>query len=183
MTVHLTKHSAISSSAAYLCTNLFMNIVQVRSMSRIGVVAGAGCVHAKQAAASAPFLAHKHLGQRIQSQLSASWSRLPHVSPAPSRRLMSESSQASQPAAPPQAPQVASGASGPAQQDFLVQYVVVRKDLWGGMGWPLGSVVAQACHASSAAIWTFRDEEATQKYLAPDNIDHMRKVRHSHPNN
>ncbi|EFJ46940.1 hypothetical protein VOLCADRAFT_92398 [Volvox carteri f. nagariensis] len=68
------------------------------------------------------------------------------------------------------------GSPAVSQQDFLVQYVVVRKDLWASNGWPLGSVVAQACHASSAAMWTYRDEEATQQYLAPENIDHMRKV-------
>lgn len=32
----------------------------------------------------------------------------------------------------------------------IVQYVVLRKDLWSEKGWPLGSIVAQACHASSA---------------------------------
>ncbi|KAG2449628.1 hypothetical protein HYH02_005161 [Chlamydomonas schloesseri] len=68
------------------------------------------------------------------------------------------------------------GAGESAPQDPLVQYVVVRKDLWATSGWPLGSVVAQACHASSAAMWMYKDEPDTQAYLAPDNIDHMRKV-------
>lgn len=75
------------------------------------------------------------------------------------------------------ATQALSGGGAQLQQDFLVQYVVVRKDLWTSLGWPLGSVVAQACHASSAAIWTYREDDETQKYLSPDNIDHMRKVR------
>ncbi|PNH12939.1 putative peptidyl-tRNA hydrolase PTRHD1 [Tetrabaena socialis] len=78
--------------------------------------------------------------------------------------------------ATPDALPSASASSSAPQQDFLVQYVVVRKDLWGSLGWPLGSVVAQACHASSAAMWLHREDEATQRYLAPDNIDHMRKV-------
>ena len=36
----------------------------------------------------------------------------------------------------------------------IVQYVVLRKDLWVEKGWPLGSIVAQACHASSAGVRT-----------------------------
>ncbi|KAG2495530.1 hypothetical protein HYH03_006473 [Edaphochlamys debaryana] len=79
-------------------------------------------------------------------------------------------------AAPSGEPAATAAGAAPQQQDFLVQYVVVRKDLWGAMKWPLGSVAAQCCHASSAAIWTHRDEEDTKAYLAPDNIDHMRKV-------
>ena len=30
----------------------------------------------------------------------------------------------------------------------FVQYVVIRKDLGQGMGWPLGSICAQAAHAA-----------------------------------
>ena len=29
-----------------------------------------------------------------------------------------------------------------------LQYVVLRKDLWKEMKWPLGSIVAQGCHAA-----------------------------------
>lgn len=61
--------------------------------------------------------------------------------------------------------------------DPIVQYVVLRKDLWTEKGWPLGSVVAQACHASSAAIWTHRDDAATLEYCCPERIDQMHKVR------
>ncbi|KAL6749489.1 peptidyl-tRNA hydrolase II family protein [Haematococcus lacustris] len=70
----------------------------------------------------------------------------------------------------------------PAQQpssspETVVQYIVLRRDLWGpDMKWPLGSVVAQACHASSAAMWQFRDDASTQQYLADGNIDSMHKV-------
>eukprot|EP00199_Chlamydomonas_sp_CCMP681_P005322 CAMPEP_0119107840 /NCGR_PEP_ID=MMETSP1180-20130426/11828_1 /TAXON_ID=3052 ORGANISM="Chlamydomonas cf sp, Strain CCMP681" /NCGR_SAMPLE_ID=MMETSP1180 /ASSEMBLY_ACC=CAM_ASM_000741 /LENGTH=137 /DNA_ID=CAMNT_0007093385 /DNA_START=105 /DNA_END=518 /DNA_ORIENTATION=- len=63
-----------------------------------------------------------------------------------------------------------------AVQDPTMQYVVLRKDLWMTMGWPLGSVVAQACHASSAAIWLSREDPITVEYLAPENLDSMRKV-------
>ena len=62
----------------------------------------------------------------------------------------------------------------PPAHDPLIQYVVLRKDLWATDGWPLGSIVAQACHASSAAMHLFRDDPATQAYLA--DVDHMHKV-------
>lgn len=66
--------------------------------------------------------------------------------------------------------------TAPSPQDPIVQYVVLRKDLWAEQGWPLGSVVAQACHASSAAMWLHRDDEFTAAYCSPENIDHMHKV-------
>jgi hypothetical protein len=58
----------------------------------------------------------------------------------------------------------------------VVQYVILRKDLWTELKWPLGSVVAQACHASTAAMFTFFDDEVTAKYVAPGNVDSMHKV-------
>ena len=61
--------------------------------------------------------------------------------------------------------------------DPVVQYVVLRRDLWTEMKWPLGSIVAQACHASTAVMWMNRDDEVTSSYLAPENLDHMHKVR------
>jgi hypothetical protein len=38
------------------------------------------------------------------------------------------------------------------QQDFIVQYIVMRKDLVDTLKWPLGSVISQACHAVVAVI-------------------------------
>ncbi len=73
----------------------------------------------------------------------------------------------------------AAAAAGPtdAKPDPIVQYVVLRKDLWGEQGWPLGPVIAQACHASSAAMIAHYEEDATtREYVAPANIDHMHKV-------
>lgn len=35
-----------------------------------------------------------------------------------------------------------------APEDVLLQYVVLRRDLWTEQGWPLGSVVAQVCTQS-----------------------------------
>lgn len=62
------------------------------------------------------------------------------------------------------------------QADFIVQYVVLRKDLWIDQGWPLGSVVAQACHASTAALWQSRDEDHTKQYCSSEAIDSMHKA-------
>lgn len=58
------------------------------------------------------------------------------------------------------AAQASAGESAP--QDFLVQYVVVRKDLWTSSGWPLGSVVAQVGAKASWAVET-RDHGTTSR--------------------
>jgi hypothetical protein len=67
--------------------------------------------------------------------------------------------------------------SPPADADPIVQWVVLRRDLWTDLGWPLGPVIAQACHASSAAMFSHLQDAATQEYIAAANIDHMHKVR------
>lgn len=59
-------------------------------------------------------------------------------------------------------------------ENRIVQYVVVRRDLWKEKQWPLGSVIAQACHASSAALWITRDDATTLEYL--QDVDNMTKV-------
>ena len=59
---------------------------------------------------------------------------------------------------------------------MLVQYVVLRADLWKDMGWPLGSIVAQACHAATAALWDSREDPSSQQYCSPAQLDHMHKV-------
>ncbi|KAM5164520.1 putative peptidyl-tRNA hydrolase PTRHD1 [Mantella aurantiaca] len=56
----------------------------------------------------------------------------------------------------------------------LVQYVVLRKDLRAGLGWPLGALVAQACHAATAAIHLHYDHPQTRDYLR--GLDTMHKV-------
>ncbi|KAI5711944.1 putative peptidyl-tRNA hydrolase PTRHD1 [Diaphorina citri] len=56
----------------------------------------------------------------------------------------------------------------------IVQYILVRGDLISKLEWPLGAVVAQACHASSAAIHLFYDDPVTQSYLK--DLDNMHKV-------
>ncbi len=59
-----------------------------------------------------------------------------------------------------------------AQVSVLVQYVVLRGDLVEK--WPLGALVAQACHASTAALHLYREDPATQAYL--EKLDSMHKV-------
>ena len=58
----------------------------------------------------------------------------------------------------------------------LLQYVVLRKDLWETQRWPLGSIVAQACHATTAALWSSRDSPETLEYCSESNLDTMHKV-------
>ena len=63
------------------------------------------------------------------------------------------------------------GGGREAAVDVLVQYVVLRRDL--ADAWPLGSVVAQGCHA---AVWAHRDHPDIAAYCAPGNLDSMHKA-------
>lgn len=65
-------------------------------------------------------------------------------------------------------------APGAGPQGRLVQYVVVRTDLVQRLSWPLGAVVAQACHAATAAVHLHYGDPDTQRYLA--QLDSMHKV-------
>jgi len=56
----------------------------------------------------------------------------------------------------------------------IVQYVVVRGDLIKSLAWPLGALIAQACHASTAVIHKFYQDEHTQSYL--EDLDNMHKI-------
>ena len=56
----------------------------------------------------------------------------------------------------------------------IVQYVVVRRDLVDNLGWPTGALIAQCCHACTAAIHLFYSEKSTMDYLS--NLDSMHKV-------
>ncbi|CDI84901.1 hypothetical protein, conserved [Eimeria praecox] len=68
--------------------------------------------------------------------------------------------------APADAPAVGTSSSG--ESDPLVQYVVVRRDLASALQWPLGAVVAQACHAAVDALGLAMDQskDEAQNYLA-----------------
>ncbi|KAL5493887.1 hypothetical protein EMCRGX_G015122 [Ephydatia muelleri] len=56
----------------------------------------------------------------------------------------------------------------------LVQYVAVRGDLWRVQKWPIGALIAQGCHATTAVLHTFVDDPNVREYLA--DVDHMHKV-------
>ncbi|KAJ2159874.1 hypothetical protein GGF46_002713 [Coemansia sp. RSA 552] len=53
-------------------------------------------------------------------------------------------------------------------------FVVMRKDLAKTLNWPLGSIIAQGCHASMAAIWKHRSDTRVKDYM--DSLDTMHKV-------
>ncbi|KNE57835.1 hypothetical protein AMAG_04680 [Allomyces macrogynus ATCC 38327] len=56
----------------------------------------------------------------------------------------------------------------------LTVFIVVRRDLIKTLNWPIGSVIAQGCHAVSASLWKHRDHAATQEYMS--DMAHMHKV-------
>ncbi len=64
--------------------------------------------------------------------------------------------------------------AGPGKQatSVLVQYIAVRGDLVDK--WPVGAVVAQACHAATAVMHIFRDDPNTVQYLS--DLDRMHKI-------
>ncbi|XP_036118441.1 putative peptidyl-tRNA hydrolase PTRHD1 [Molossus molossus] len=62
-----------------------------------------------------------------------------------------------------------------AEPQILVQYLVLRKDLsQAPFSWPAGALVAQACHAATAALHIHRDHPHTVAYL--QELGRMRKV-------
>lgn len=62
-----------------------------------------------------------------------------------------------------------------AEPQVLVQYLVLRKDLsQAPFSWPTGALVAQACHAATAALHLHRDHPHTVAYLR--ELGRMRKV-------
>lgn len=58
--------------------------------------------------------------------------------------------------------QTMSTASPTPPQDPIVQYILVRRDLLST--WTTGSIIAQAVHASVAAIWSSRSQPHTLLY-------------------
>ncbi|KAF9959849.1 peptidyl-tRNA hydrolase domain-containing protein 1 [Mortierella alpina] len=58
--------------------------------------------------------------------------------------------------------------------DPLTMFIVIRKDLIKTLGWSTGSVIAQACHASTAVLHKTRDLHDTREYLA--DLHNMHKV-------
>ncbi|XP_026759779.1 putative peptidyl-tRNA hydrolase PTRHD1 [Galleria mellonella] len=62
----------------------------------------------------------------------------------------------------------------------IVQYVLLRSDLLKDLGWSIGALVAQACHASTAVLHLYRSDEHTIQYL--NDLDNMHKVVLEVPN-
>ncbi|KAG0230946.1 peptidyl-tRNA hydrolase domain-containing protein 1 [Actinomortierella wolfii] len=58
--------------------------------------------------------------------------------------------------------------------EHLTMFIVIRKDLIKTLGWNSGSIIAQACHASTAVLHKTRDLPDTREYLA--DLNRMHKV-------
>jgi hypothetical protein len=103
---------------------------------------------------------------------------LPGLLRFPIRRSPPRSSMSAAASAPDAAALAAATAAGEEgakeSGDVLVQYVVLRRDL--ADAWPLGSVVAQGCHAAVAAVWVHREHPDTAAYCGPDNLHRMHKA-------
>ncbi|XP_018646953.1 hypothetical protein Smp_104440 [Schistosoma mansoni] len=56
----------------------------------------------------------------------------------------------------------------------IVQYIVLRRDLLTALNWPLGALIAQGCHAATAAIATYFTHPDTVLYL--NDLNRMHKV-------
>lgn len=56
----------------------------------------------------------------------------------------------------------------------IVQYIIVNKDIITKLGWPLGAVIAQCCHATTAVGHQFKEDKDVKTYF--DDIDNMHKV-------
>ena len=61
-----------------------------------------------------------------------------------------------------------------ASSSVLIQYIVLRRDLLTTLSWPVGAVIAQGCHASTAVLHLYRDHPHVVDYLS--DLDHMHKV-------
>ncbi|VIO87109.1 Uncharacterized protein BM_BM7201 [Brugia malayi] len=58
--------------------------------------------------------------------------------------------------------------------DSRIMYLVMRSDLITDLKWSIGAVVAQAAHAATACVWTFREDNEVMEYMK--DISHLRKV-------
>lgn len=56
----------------------------------------------------------------------------------------------------------------------LVQYVIVSGEIIRKLNWPLGAVIAQCCHATTAVTHIYKDDPDTIAYF--NDIDRMHKV-------
>uniref|UniRef100_A0A1I8EEU9 LMWPc domain-containing protein n=1 Tax=Wuchereria bancrofti TaxID=6293 RepID=A0A1I8EEU9_WUCBA len=58
--------------------------------------------------------------------------------------------------------------------DSRIMYLVMRSDLITDLKWSIGAVAAQAAHAATACVWTFREDNEVMEYMR--DISHLRKV-------
>lgn len=58
--------------------------------------------------------------------------------------------------------------------DPLVMYIILNRSLAEKEKWPIGSMIAQACHAATKSLWTFKDEQSVLEYTS--NINSMTKI-------
>ena len=67
---------------------------------------------------------------------------------------------------------------GTGENGTIVQYIVLRRDLWEALGWPLGPVVAQGAHAATAALaqGLASEDAAARAYVEGEALDSMHKV-------
>ncbi|KAK4475386.1 hypothetical protein MN116_000792 [Schistosoma mekongi] len=56
----------------------------------------------------------------------------------------------------------------------FVQYILLRRDISSVLNWPLGAIVAQGCHAATAAITSYLTHPDTVCYLK--EISRMHKI-------
>lgn len=56
----------------------------------------------------------------------------------------------------------------------IVQYIVLREDLQKKLKWPLGAVIAQACHACMGIVTSNMMDDCVKRYLK--DMDRMHKV-------
>jgi len=59
-------------------------------------------------------------------------------------------------------------------EDPIVQYLLVRRDLKKLKSYNDGAIIAQACHASTAILFQTLDDDITKNYLK--NLDRMHKI-------
>ncbi|KAI1717759.1 peptidyl-tRNA hydrolase PTH2 domain-containing protein [Ditylenchus destructor] len=55
-----------------------------------------------------------------------------------------------------------------------VLYMILRADLSSELKWPLGAVFTQIAHASTACIWTYKEDPDVIAYMG--ELDKMHKV-------
>ncbi|KRX21656.1 Low molecular weight phosphotyrosine protein phosphatase [Trichinella nelsoni] len=62
-------------------------------------------------------------------------------------------------------PYYTKGLSSFEEMEKIVMYIVVRSDLAKRLNWTSGAVIGQACHATSAVLWNFRDDPLVSQYM------------------